>query len=224
MGWDFQSPWLSAGPHVSIIAAPLPVGAHRSIRHHPVEWESKLKPWIWKLHTWGSFCLIGSASPGSSWIFTVPLNPFALLLLLPPVAAAGLDAANTRRARPVMKVRTPDALRIGASCGGFAWPHVGRLLRSEAGSAPMEGKRVTHRQSAMPKSVTRCRRLDDSKRVVVLFLERREFLMKQPLPFGTPARAVSNRGRHGPYSGKNERREPVAGLPSRGLRHRRGYS
>jgi len=112
MGWDFQSPSLSAGPHVSIIAVPLPVGAHRSIRHHPVEWESKLKPWMWKMQTCGSFCLIGSASPGSSWIFTVPLNPGALLLLLPPVAAAGLDAANTNRARPVMKVRTPDALRI----------------------------------------------------------------------------------------------------------------
>jgi len=103
---------LSAGPHVSIIAVPLPVGAQRSMRHHPVERASKLKPWMWKVQTWGSFCLIGSASPGSSWIFTVPLNPLGLLLLPPPVAAAGLEAAKTRRARPVMKVRTPDALRI----------------------------------------------------------------------------------------------------------------
>jgi hypothetical protein len=88
------------------------VGDHRSIRHQPLDCESKLKPWIWKTHTCGSFFMIGSASPGSSWIFTVPLNPGGLLLLPPPVAAAGLDAANTRRARPVMKVRTPDALRI----------------------------------------------------------------------------------------------------------------
>ena len=32
---------------------------------------------------------------------------------MPPVATAGLDAVKTRRARPVRKVRTPDALRIG---------------------------------------------------------------------------------------------------------------
>jgi len=87
-------------------------GAQPSIFHHPVERASKLNPWRWKLQTCGSFFLIGSASPGSSWIFTVPLKPGGLL---PFVAAAGLDAVKTKRARPVMKVRTPDALRICAS-------------------------------------------------------------------------------------------------------------
>ncbi|HEY6202250.1 MAG TPA: hypothetical protein VI056_04335 [Candidatus Limnocylindria bacterium] len=119
---------------------PLPVGAQPSIRHQPLECESKLNPWMWKVQTCGSFFLIGSASPGSSWIFTVPLNPGALLLLLPPVAAAGLDAANTRRARPVMKVRTPDALRIGASCGDLRGPIRGDVLRT-GGRARSTGTR-----------------------------------------------------------------------------------
>src|SRR5688572_21379967 len=67
---------------------------------------------MWKTHGFGSSFVIGFGSPGSSWILTVPLNPLGFLSL-PPVAVAGLDAVKTRRARPVMKVRTPDALRIG---------------------------------------------------------------------------------------------------------------
>ena len=112
------------------MAVPLPVGAHLSIRHQPVECESKLNPWMWKMHTCGSFRLMGSASPGSSWIFTVPLNPGALLLLPPPVAAAGVAAVNTRRARPVMKVRTPDALRIDCLLRISAPPGSGAVGRT----------------------------------------------------------------------------------------------
>jgi hypothetical protein len=117
------------------MAVPLPVGDHFSIRHHPLELESKLKPWMWNTQTCGSIFLIGSASPGSSWIFTVPLNPGGLLLP-PPVAAAGLDAAKTRRARPVMKVRAPDALRTFASC----------VLRVDA---PHAGPTAPHRTQGL---------------------------------------------------------------------------
>lgn len=116
---DFQSPLLSAGPQFSGPVFGLSfVGDQASIFHHPVACESKLNPWMWKMQTCGSFFLIGSASPGSSWIFTVPLNPFGSILL-PPVAAAGLDAVKTNRAKPTSKVMTPLALRIRflASCG-----------------------------------------------------------------------------------------------------------
>jgi hypothetical protein len=74
---------------------------------------------MWKTHGFGSSLVIGLGSPGSSWIFTVPLNPGGLLLLPPPLATAGLDAVKTRRARPVRKVRAPDALRIGC----LLWIH-----------------------------------------------------------------------------------------------------
>jgi len=91
------------------------------------------------MHTCGSFRMIGSASPGSSWIFTVPLNPGALLLL-PPVAVAGLDAVKTRRARPVMKVRTPDALRIGCLLLVSQHPESGGVLCRRTGRQdPLHG-------------------------------------------------------------------------------------
>lgn len=194
-----QSPFPSAGPQFSAMTVPVLLpgsGAQPSMRHHPVAWASKLKPWMWKLQTCGSFFLIGSASPGSSWIFTVPLNPGGLLLLPPPVAAIGLDAANTKRARPVMKVRTPDALRISLvpPVLDLRGPVRGDRFALEAGPAPTKGKPVTRRKSAMPKSVTRFRQLHDSKRVVIPFRFRKEFLVNEPEAL---ARGPWRR-RHGP--------------------------
>jgi hypothetical protein len=61
------------------------------------------------------------------WLLT-----FAVIVIIPwlpvveplpgPVAIAGLDAVNTSRAKPTMKVMTPLALRIGCLHVGFHSP------------------------------------------------------------------------------------------------------
>jgi hypothetical protein len=97
---------------------------------------------MWKMQGFGSCRVIGSGSPGSSWMFTVPLNPLGSLLL-PPVATAGLDAVKTNRAKPTRKVMTPLALRICflASCGldspvmGLSLPYAGGRACSTEGQA-----------------------------------------------------------------------------------------
>jgi hypothetical protein len=54
----------------------LPVGGHDSIHQLPLEPASKLKPWMWKMQTWGSFSRSGgSLWLPASWILIVPLLP-----------------------------------------------------------------------------------------------------------------------------------------------------
>ena len=79
------------------------VRTHAGVNHHPLSMEGKF--------------VTQNVAVAVARLIVRPQRP-----AVEDQSAAGLEAAKTRRARPVMKVRTPDALRIGASRGGFAAP------------------------------------------------------------------------------------------------------
>src|SRR6266849_6987354 len=77
------------------------------MRHVPLAPASKLKPWMWNVHTCGSFALIGSFSVEPSWILTVPLFPGGS-----PQAEFAPAVAKNSRAMLNRIARYPAALRI----------------------------------------------------------------------------------------------------------------
>src|SRR5438105_8680717 len=104
-----HSPLSLARPH-GPLAATVPLfglGSHLLISHVPVALASKLKPWMWNVHTCGSFSMTDLSSPAPSWILTVPL--------LPAGSAYAGPAERSKSATAATNVRIPVGLRIGVA-------------------------------------------------------------------------------------------------------------